>query len=436
LLLLYLAAFPALFRPVLHGSDPLGYYAWVRSAVIDGDLNVDNEFHDLHFDEYHQIITPTGHRANQWSAGPALLWSPFYLVAHGLTTLQARLGGPWPADGYSLPYTVATGLASTMYALMGLFLLYSLARRYAADSVAALAVTTIWFASPLVFYMYSSPMMSHAVDVFACSLFVWVWQRTRPWPTGWGWIARGACIGLSTLIRPQNILLGILPVLDLGQKLFDHDSPRRQRIGVVLRSALSFGVGILVFMGPQMVFWRIVYGYWIVNTYTFGQDGTLFTPLQPHVLEALFSTDRGLFFWSPVLLPALGGLVALFRQDRRLALLLALNFCVQCYVISSNIWWNGAPSFGARYFLGNTPAFVLGLAALGETLRKRIGFRPLAAVSVAFIVWNLLLLVQYVLETVPRIGPVNVGLMVRNQFTVIPENAPRIIRALISRMSE
>jgi len=75
--------------------------------------------------------------------------------------------------------------------------------------------------------------------------------------------------------------------------------------------------------------------------------------------------------------------------------------------------------------------FTLGLAALIQALPEKKALW--AAVGGVFIIWNFLLIVQYVLRTVPRHGDVDLGEMVRNQFLVIPENLPRIVRALFDR---
>src|SRR5581483_794509 len=86
----------------------LGYYAWLRSLLIDGDWDFDNEFDEHNL--YHQYVppptyrTPLDRRANQWSVGPACLWA--LTVVPGHWVLKALNGGfgPWAADGYSLPY--------------------------------------------------------------------------------------------------------------------------------------------------------------------------------------------------------------------------------------------------------------------------------------------------------------------------------------------
>jgi hypothetical protein len=103
-----------LINPSIRG-DGNGYYAYVRSVVIDHDLCFENEYRRgdpafvrssfssdgrLNLD----LQLPNGYVRNQWAVGPAVLWGPFFLVAHALVGLLNLLGAAIPADGYSAPY--------------------------------------------------------------------------------------------------------------------------------------------------------------------------------------------------------------------------------------------------------------------------------------------------------------------------------------------
>ena len=79
-------------------------------------------------------ITSTGYTPNPWSVGPAILWTPFWLLAHLLTGLGHWLGLGWVADGYAPPYVVLVTLASALAGLATLFGMFVLTRR--------------WFAAP------------------------------------------------------------------------------------------------------------------------------------------------------------------------------------------------------------------------------------------------------------------------------------------------
>src|SRR5258708_39515324 len=85
-------------------GDGLGYYAWLRSLLVDGDWSFDNEF-----DEHNALAdcvppphwrTELGYRKNIWSVGPACVWSLTIVRLHyGLQALN-HLGGWCTAGGY------------------------------------------------------------------------------------------------------------------------------------------------------------------------------------------------------------------------------------------------------------------------------------------------------------------------------------------------
>ncbi len=124
--------------------------------------------------------TSTGQLDNHFSVGPAILWSPFLMVAHGGVLLYDHLGGQIPADGFSKPYRVAMAVGTALYGFLALLISFVLARRYVAERWAFLATLGIWFASSLPVYMYFNPSWSHAHSAFMVALFLWYWIRTRP----------------------------------------------------------------------------------------------------------------------------------------------------------------------------------------------------------------------------------------------------------------
>jgi hypothetical protein len=422
LVALWLLGLLAFFRADVHGSDPIGYYSWLRAAVIDGTLDVAETWEHYRGEALFEgpelfVTTPTGYRHNHWAAGSALLWSPFYVLAHAGVLLANALGAGIPADGYSLPYVIAAGLASTVYALVGVLMLYHMARRYAPPNIAAGSVAAVWFGTPLVFYAFSNPLMSHANDAFIGIVYLFAWLRAREQPSARRRFWLGAAIGLATWIRTQNALLMLFPAAETLQA-FRGGAAARARLATWLAQALPLAAGFAALFAPLMAFWKIVYGSWIVNTYAATQGDLYFQFTQPRLLETLFGTDRGLFLWTPLALVALFGVGLLWRADRRLTLLLAFNFCLTLYVTASLVNGLGA-SFGNRHFVSQTGFFGLGLAAFVDRLRSRLNLRALAALGVAFVAWNLLLMAQYIVELIPRAGPVDVGQMLVNQVRVI-----------------
>jgi hypothetical protein len=456
LIALYCLLFIPLFRPVVSTIDPAGYYAWARSVLIDGDLDVRNEFADLNMPPG-APTTPTGYLHNQWSAGSALIWLPGMAVVHGGLLLGQELGLTIPADGYSWPYPLAAAFISTVTGLLALWLSYRLARELFGEFAALLATLTVWLATPFVFFQYHQPLMSHAHDACANALFLTLWWRTRREPENrWLWFFMGLVIGVAVWIRPQNgiLLLAVGAIwlweehrgrredteghrgwekgfLRVTTHEVDVSGKRKRGVGLrrrILAQLFPLAIGVLLPIVPLLFFWHEVYGAWIVNTYTASGGGT-FDFTAPHLLEVLFSSDRGLFTWAPVTLLCLVGLRWVWARHSRLGGLMGILVLAHWYVISCWSFWAGGDSPGPRFWLSLTPIFVLGLAALVEQM-KMVSRPLLTLVGTAFIVWNLLLLLQYSLGLVAPTGEIDLWLMVKNQFAVIPQIFSRVAERL------
>lgn len=434
LLIVFLAAFPFLFKPWVHGFDTVAYYSWLRTAVIDGNLNVGNEFAHYGYGA-ERGTTPTGYTYNEWAVGSAILWSPFFLIVHSLSLLARTLGLPVTTDGYGAQYVWAAGLSSATYAFVGILLTYSLCRELFAPDIGVLATAAVWLSSPLVFYMYSHPLMSHANDAFAYALYLYTWHKTRCRPTRYGAALRGVTAGLCALVRQVNAVLVFFVLAEFivdGVRLWKGNR-RITELGRAIWNAAVFSLGWWITYMPQVIVWRIVFGRWIeLNPYATAA-GIGFDWLRPQFFGTLFSTNRGLFIWSPLLLPATIGWIYLWRRECRLGALVVTNFTLQLSVIAAWSLWSAGASFGQRFFTNVMPAFSMGLAALLTLIQKRVQFRWLVLGCAFCVIWNGLLLIRYVLEEIPRMGPVPLGELLLGQFTVLPQYWYRIIEILLKR---
>ena len=113
LLLLFALSLP-LMNPWVRG-DGVGYYAFARALLIQHNLDfapdyqhANTSFRDGRLDEYGQprsdFRTSTGRLENHFAIGPAILWSPFLLVAHASVLAARAFGSSVAADGFSAPY--------------------------------------------------------------------------------------------------------------------------------------------------------------------------------------------------------------------------------------------------------------------------------------------------------------------------------------------
>ncbi len=398
LFLTWVLVLVALFRPELHGFDTVGYYSWLRAFVIQGNPDVTDTFARYGF-LGERGLSPTGYRLNEWPVGPALFWLPFFLLGHLLALAGRAAGLPVAADGYSPPYLVLTGLGSAVYAFAGLVLVRRLARTFAGPAASFWAAVTTWLGTPLVFYASAHPFMSHAVDFFINAAFLKLWAERagRPWLRQ---MSLGLVGGLATAVRYQNATLLVWPALEAAVRL-------RTSSGEAVVRLVMLGLGALIGFLPQMVVWRLVFGSWVVlNPYGVVDAGT-FDFRSPHFFDVLFSTERGLFTWTPPSALALLGLLGwLLKWRPGWAWLIPAQFLVQVYLVGSWSSWSGGAAFGARLLVGLLPGLGLGLAALYEASTRRRGTAPVIVAGVGSALWNLILLARYGLNDIPRAGPV------------------------------
>lgn len=437
--LLSLAQIPllSLVSPTFVRGDGVGYYAYLRSVVFDHDLDFRNEY--SHFVDrlpaaersltarFLENPTAAGMVPNHWPPGTAILWSPFFILAHGAVLLANGCGGTFAVDGFSMPYQVSVAIASALYGFGGLLLLFATARRLFPDGPSTTAVLTMWFATPLTAYMYFMASMSHGCSFFAVSLFIYLWQKDRGSLRLSRAIVLGLSAGLVMLHRLQNVVF-LVPLayeLLVDWRHRANSNPRVWR--QTARFSVATGLALIVALIPQFLLWRILYGDRWMPPYS-----GYFNFLDPHVMRVLFSANHGLFTWTPVVAIGLLGFGRLRRRDRLLADGLLLVFLAQLYIVSCFSIWHGDAAFGARYFIDCIPLFGLGLAALLDGMRRgwpRIG---LTLTCAALAAWNYLLLFQYGTGMIPRSGAVAFGEVARNAFLVIPV---RVLEKLLNSPS-
>ena len=420
----------SLVNPWVRG-DGVGYYAYVRSFLIEHDLHFEKDWQaanpsfkmgrvqsngEIRVDQY----TSTGHLTNHFSVGPAMLWAPFLLVVHLAVLGFNKLGAHIPADGYSRPYLIAMALGTSTYGFLGLYLAFRLARKYFEERWAFLGTLGIWFGSSLPVYMYFNPSWSHAHSAFAVALFLWYWHRTRERRTAQQWVLLGACSGLMIDVYYPNAVFLLIPVLEALAAYWRVLGRNSAAVGRLLANHVLYSLAVLVTFLPTLLTRKILYGSAFELGYT---ERWLWT--SPALKDVLFSTNHGLLSWTPILIPAVLGLCLFSKADRWMAGYLGVAFLAFCYLIASYSNWHGISSFGNRFFVSLTPVFILGLTASVAAFARlfnRAG-RAFAATGMIvglFILWNAGLVFQWGTHMIPVRGPVSYRAMAYNQVAVVP----------------
>jgi hypothetical protein len=434
-----------LVTPRIYASDEIEYFAHLRSAWFDRDLSFENEYQYFYergiakTPDFHETFlerrSATGRRINFAPVGCAILWAPFYAVGDLTARALRAAGQPVEVDGYSMPYVRAVAYGSAFYGFASL--LFALAavgralhrRLTPADDAAAVAV---WWGTPLAFYMYLAPPMSHATSAFVVALFVFTWIRVRErWSVG-GFAALGALTALLAMVREQDVFFAVGPALDVAwtRATAGERIPwPRLALGLVAAGA-CFG---LVFV-PQALAYLALNG-------RIGPSELVARKMSwsaPHALQVLASPEHGFLVWTPLAVIGLAGLAGMLVRPepagtgrghaagvRVVAACLLAMIAAQVYVAGSVESWTVAGAFGQRRFVGLTPILVIGLAALFASSSGRIARRAAIALTAIAVWWNVGLMIQFGSGLMDR-QRIELGRITYNNFVAVPRRVPEL----------
>ncbi len=431
LAILFLLSLP-LLNPWVRG-DGVGYYAYARALLIRHNLDFEPDylvsnpaFRDARVDENGRIKpefrTPTGHLDNHFSIGPAILWSPFLLAAHAAVLIAAAAGSRVPADGFSAPYRLAMALGTAVYGFLGLVLAFRIARQYVEELWAFWATLAVWWASSLPVYMYFNPSWSHAHSAFSVALFLWYWHETRRSRSLRQWSLLGAIAGLMLNVYYVNAMLLVVLLFDpISQYRQARQAPKTAVWRAVGPYVLFAAVALLCLL-PTFASRYVVYGSPFETGYVHLEDWNWTSPV---LLQILFSSNHGLFVWTPVAALAVIGLFLFGRRSPAvgtpiLAAAIAFYLLMACYPD-----WTGIASFGNRFFVSLTAPFVIGLGVLLSSCAQMFPSPRKARLALGttlggLMLWNAGFFFQWGTHLVPPRGPISWPEMAHNQFFVVP----------------
>ena len=279
-------------------------------------------------------------------------------------------------DGFSWPYQYAIAMGCIAYAWLGLILVRKILLRYFSDLVTAIVLGIIVLGTNYLNYVSFDGAMTHngLFTIYALILYLTIrWHEQADWRIAG---AIGLMIGLATIIRPTEIISGLIP---LFWGITNRESLRTKihllwahKWQVVILGAAAFIVAIL-----QPIYWKIYSGHFFY--YSYEDQG--FDWLKPHILDGLFSFRKGWFIYTPIMIFAVLGFIPLLKRKTYFFWAIAIYFLINLYIVYSwSIWWYGG-SFGARALVHSYAVLSLPLAAMVAFLLKR---KVLAIISLTF----------------------------------------------------
>ncbi len=359
--------------------DGVFYYAYARSIVMDGDLQLANDI-ELAYqvtsdrfarNAFHTVKTQTGFVDSPFAIGTAIIWVPWLLLARLFTN----------ADGYE-PFVLSVQAALPAFAgLCAYFFSFQIARQIISRKSALISVATLMCATPLIYYQFIEPFYSHTMSALLTTICVGYWWRKQEDSPTFN-IGLGMLIGCAALVRWQNgmylLLIGIPAAIETVKNFRTLPNAARKVL-------LAVG-GFLAVMTIQFTMWRIFYGSWI----TVPQGDSYVDWTAPRLWPTLFSTYRGLLFWMPIFFPAVVGLVILCRRHLSVGLPLLCIVLFEIYVNGSTFDWFGGGGFGPRRFTSELAILVIGYAVFLDAIRLRWQFATLIGTLFALHHWILL----------------------------------------------
>ncbi len=373
-------------RQVL-GWDVFGYYLYLPATFIHHDIGLqDHAWLDRVMVQYEPSATlyqlvegPDGNRVIKYSAGMAVLYAPFFLLAH----LAAPLLG-FPADGFSAPYPYIIAFGCLLYAFLGLFVLRRLLLHFFNDSWAAFLLLLVVFGTNyLQLTAWDGTLLTHTPLFLLYALLIWGTVQWHTKPTLGHALLIGSIAGLITLVRPSEGVCLLIPLLWLPPSASWQD--KWHLLKTNWAHLLLAGVAFVAATSPQLFYWHTVTGNWIFYSYVNPGEGFDFWP--PHTIDFLFSFRKGWLLYTPIMALAIAGIPILWTKCRPALGAILLFFLADLWVVSAwSTWWYAGGSFSSRSLV---PIYPLLAIPLGYVLQCLFGYRALrlpTAIAAALLV--------------------------------------------------
>ena len=357
-------------------SDGFSYYVYLPSWFIYGDSTLDSVARDCcggEFPAFTAIIRwpKTHHWVNAHPIGVAIMQAPMFLLAHALT----RWSNLSP-DGFSLYYEHGAGLSGLLWIVAGIWILRRLLSRHFSPAITSATLIVILLGTNLYHFATFDSGYSHPYSFFLIAALLDLTERWHQAPGPRLAALLGLVSGLVILTRHTNALfLLFVPLYGVASSGTVEALARfRSRA----RDVAVWALTTTAVVAPQLAIYRQSTGRLVISSY--GDLGFNFG--SPRLYGVLFGVQKGLFFWSPVLLLALAGLFMLRGAARAFLLPAILVLLADTYLIASWWDWQFGASYGHRGFTDALPVFALGLAAFFQWSAGRRLTRVVATVAV------------------------------------------------------
>ena len=241
------------------------------------------------------------------------------------------------------------------------------------------------FGTSLFHYATLDGSFAHVYSFSLVAFYVWLLFQYVQCPGTGTAAAIGAVLGLITITRNQDAVLGLI-ALGVGlhtawQHLTTPLTSRGDSCGIPALSYLS-----------QFLYWHYITGQFIINSY----DATpwTFRWTDPEIVIFFLACGKEPFFWGPGFIVAFLGFLFLNRRLLVFGIFALLSVAIEIYICASwPVWWFGG-GFGSRPMVDYIPVLAISCAAaISATIRWNVN--AARALVTVFALWTTVLMHSY-----------------------------------------
>jgi hypothetical protein len=360
---------------LLKGGDQWGYNSYLVSVIVNRDIkNLDKTYEAAH--EQYKLRpnardvnnrideapdAPNGNRVLKYFYGVAALQAPFFLVTHLFVQ----------GNGYETPYVWAIYISTLFYVVLGAFILFQLLKQWVSPRIAMLAILVVFSCSNLFYFTIANPGLSHPYLFFLFSALLFCVDRFYINPNNKWAILIGLIIGLITVTRVTEIIIAFIPLFFTIKQ-----STRLNFLKKHFRKLLLACGFFLLMLLPQFVYWKLVSGQWLYDTY----PGEGFDFLHPHIIDGFFSFKNGWLSYTPVMLLPIIFLPLLFKRKNPFAIGIVLYLLLHLYITYSWKEWNYNAGLGSRPMVESYALLIIPLALGLKQMMQHTVWRCVAGI--------------------------------------------------------
>lgn len=381
LLTIFLGRFFMLSQAIY--GDGIYYWAYMRSIVIDHDIDLRNEaVHNYSPEGNNREEEPSpdskGLEHNKYyPVGPSVMWSPAFLLAHMLSRPLSL-----PQNGFADHYQIAVGVLNISYIVIGLTLIFRLLLKRYSQFVSFIVTVLILFATNLLYYGSIDILNSHPSSFFVSSVLITLLFKLKENLSVRLMFLSGALLGLLALIRPQDILFGVLFVPFFFEKMFT----------IRWNTLIIFTLGGFLTYLPQLIVSLLLFNNFLALPYL-TSDST-FEPTKPHFWELFLSTTQGLLFYSPLYLVGIAGLY-IYAKKRLFGKRFLVLLFLEIFLISIWSGWSQGEAFGIRMVISLLPIFAFGIAEVLTFFSSKLSKVAIVYICLLFVLQNFVMILAF-----------------------------------------